>query len=225
MEEAVDERRKAFAAAHRSGEDRQAYISVSRRASSVIAKAKPEAWQATCSSLSFKFNPKSVYSFLRFVAGSSSSSYYFLNFPNCSSSRESAFADYLRSYFSVSQPKALRSIVRSYLSELRRVTSPEQSHLSFCSPFFPAEFLVAASKLSLFTATGPDKVTYPMLKHLPRSGMDFLFYIFNLSWTLRSFPSIWKTSPIIPHPQDGKASRLPCFLPAYLSHLLRIKAF
>ena len=28
-----------------------------------------------------------------------------------------------------------------------------------------------------------------MLKHLPRSGMDFLLYIFNLSWTLYSFPS------------------------------------
>ena len=42
--EAVSERRKAFAAAHRSDEDRQAYISASRRASSVIAKAKAEAW-------------------------------------------------------------------------------------------------------------------------------------------------------------------------------------
>ena len=40
---AVSERRKAFAAAHGSDEDRQAYISASRRASSVIAKAKGEA--------------------------------------------------------------------------------------------------------------------------------------------------------------------------------------
>ena len=47
VEEAVSERRNAFAAAHRSDEDRQAYISASRRASSVIAKAKAEAWQAT----------------------------------------------------------------------------------------------------------------------------------------------------------------------------------
>ena len=48
MEEAVGERRKAFAAAHRSDEDRQAYIYAFRRASSVIVKAKTEAWQATC---------------------------------------------------------------------------------------------------------------------------------------------------------------------------------
>ena len=46
-----------------------------------------------------KCNFKSVYSLLRFVAVSFSSS----NFPNCSSSRESSsvFADYLRSHFSV----------------------------------------------------------------------------------------------------------------------------
>ena len=42
VEEAVSERCKVFAAAHRSDEDHQAYISASRRASSVIAKA--EAW-------------------------------------------------------------------------------------------------------------------------------------------------------------------------------------
>ena len=65
VEEAVSERCKAFAATHRSDEDRQAYISASRRASSVIAKAKTEAWQTTCSSLSPKSNPKSVYSLLR----------------------------------------------------------------------------------------------------------------------------------------------------------------
>ena len=113
---AVSERRKAFAAAHRSDEDRQAYISASRSASSVIAKAKVEAWQTTCSSLSPKSNPKSVHSLLRSIAGSSSSSSSSPNFPNCSSPRESVsvYAAYLRSHFSISQPKALRSRARGY---------------------------------------------------------------------------------------------------------------
>ena len=99
VEEAVSERHKAFATAHRSDEDRQAYISAFRRASSVIAKAKAEAWQTNCSFLSPKSNPKSVHSLLRSIVGSPSS-------PNCSSPRESAsvYAAYLRSHFSVSQP-------------------------------------------------------------------------------------------------------------------------
>ena len=66
MEEAVSERRKAFAVAYRSDEDRQADICSSQHASYVIAKATAEAWQATCSFLS----PKSVYSLFRSVAGS-----------------------------------------------------------------------------------------------------------------------------------------------------------
>ena len=120
VESVVSERRKAFAATHRSDEDHQAYISASRRASSVIAKTKAEAWQTTCSSLSSRSNPKFVHSLLRYIAGSPSSSPFSPNFPNCSSPRESAlvYAVYLRSLFSVSQPKALHSRARGYLFEL-----------------------------------------------------------------------------------------------------------
>ena len=218
--------RKAFAAAHRSDDDRQAYISASRCASSVIAKAKAEAWQTTCSSLSPKSNPKSVHSLLRSIAGSPSSSSSSPNFPNCFSPRESAsvYTAYLRSYFSIAQPKALHSRARGYLSELRRATCPVESHSSFCSPFTLAEFHAAASNLSSSTATGPDKVAYPMLKHLPRSDIDFLLHIFNLFWSLHSFPSIWKTSSIIPiykmgKPLDSPASFRPISLTSCVSKL------
>ena len=131
---------------------------------------------------------------------------------------------YLRSHFSVSQPKAMRSRARGYLSELRRATCPVESHSSFCSPFSLTEFLAAASNLSPSTATGPDKVAYPMLKHLPRSGMNFLLHIFNLSWSLHSFSSIWKTSSIIPihkmgKPLDSPASFRPISLTSFVSKL------
>ena len=33
-----------------------------------------------------------------------------------------------------------------------------------------------------------------MLKHLPRTSIDFLLHIFNLFWSSHSFPTIWKTS-------------------------------
>ena len=130
----------------------------------------------------------------------------FPNFPNCSSSRESAlvFADDLRSHFSVSQPKTLCSRAR----DLHPVTCPEESHSSFCSPFSPTEFFLAATNLPSSTATGPNKVAYPVLKHHPRSGMDLLQHIFNLSSFcipfllsaiyLLSFSSIrWETLSIL----------------------------
>ena len=105
-----------------------------------------------------------------------------------------------------------------FLSQRLCVAEPEATSLSSAEPrvlwsltrpfalVSPAEFLAAASNLSSSTATGPDKVAYPMLKHLPRSGMDFLLHIFNLSWSSHSFPSIWKTSSIIPIHKMGKAS-------------------
>ena len=99
-----------------------------------------------------------------------------------------------------------------------------ESHPSFCSPFSSAELFAAVSNLSWSTATGPGKVAYPMLKHILRSGMDFLLHIFNLSWTLHSFPSIWKTSCIIPihkmeKPLDSPASFRPISLTSCVSKL------
>ena len=96
--------------------------------------------------------------------------------------------------------------------------------MPFCSSFSAAEFLAAASNLSFSTTTGPDKVAYAMLKHLSRSGMDFLLHIFNLFWTLHSFPSIWKTSSIIPihkmgKPLDSPASFRPISLTSCVSML------
>ena len=63
-----------------------------------------------------------------------------------------------------------------------------------------------------------------MLKHLPRSGMDFLLHIFNLSWSSHSFPSIWKTSSFIPihkmgKPLDSPASFRPISLTSCVSKL------
>ena len=75
---------------------------------------------------------------------------------------------------------------------------------SLTLPFILAEFLVTASNLSSSIATGPDKVGYSMLKHSPRSGMDFLLHIFNPSWSLHSFPFIWKPFSIIPIHEMGK---------------------
>ena len=62
-----------------------------------------------------------------------------------------------------------------------------------------------------------------MLKHLTRSGMDFLLHIFNLSWSSDSFPSIWKTSIIPIHkmgkPLDSPASFWPISLTSCVSKL------
>ena len=144
MQVAVSEIRKAFAVTYRNNEDPPAYTSASQRASSVIVKAKAEAWQATCLSLLPKSDSKSVYSLRRSATGSSFSSSSSPNFPNCSSPRESAlvFPHYLRCHFSVSKPKTLPSRARGSFSKLRQAT-PE----SLIRPSAPASSLLNFSRV------------------------------------------------------------------------------
>ena len=82
--DAVAKRRKAFAKAHCYEEDCQHYIAIFRYTSTVITKAKAKSWQNTCSSLSPKTGPSEVFSLLRSISGSPSSTTSDLpNFPNC----------------------------------------------------------------------------------------------------------------------------------------------
>ena len=148
MEVAVSERRKAFTAAHRSDEDRQAYISASQRASSVIAKAKAEARQTTCSSLSPKSNPKSVYSLLLSIAGSPSSSSSSPNFTDCSFPRESA------SVYAASDGVflSIRPNVRpSFQWIFTKLTSSPTSYSAPASVSIPFQLFLGSLSTALFS--------------------------------------------------------------------------
>ena len=180
--EAVSERRKAFAAAHRSDSDRQVYISASRQSSSVIAKDKAEAWQETCSSLSPKSTPKFFLSLLPQLFFSQGSA--------------SVFADHLRFNISASQAKARRSRARCYLFELLRATCPEQSHLSFC-PTSPRQiscgchkpFLVHCHLLKQSChAKAPSSLWHGISSSPFRSFLVFAFLSFHLEDIYYSYP-------------------------------------
>ena len=77
------------------------------------------------------------------------------------------------------------------------------------SPFSSIELSTAISQLSTSTSSGPDQITYPLLSHLSQSALNFLLYIFNLSWSTHTFPSAWKQSTIIPIRKPGKPSNSP----------------
>ena len=74
---------------------------------------------------------------------------------------------------------------------------------------------MVTSNVSSSTATSPDKAAYSMLKHLPRSGMDYFLHIFNLSWTLHSLSSISKTSSIIPIHSFSSISETSSIIPIH----------
>ena len=177
----------------------------------MINKAKAKSWQNTCSSLSPKTRPSEVFSLLRSISGSPSPTTSDVpNFSNCHTPVDCAnhLSSHLQSHFSTQTPKPFRSTEKAQMKQIRTAHC-NSLHSTFCSAFSSIECSTAISQLSTSTSSGPDQITYPLLSHLPQSALNFLLYIFNLSWSTHTFPSAWKQSTIIPILKPGKPSDSP----------------
>ena len=101
------------------------------------------------------------------------------------------------------------------MNELRKASCEDASsiHNSFCSSSL-AELSTATSKLSSSTASGPDQIVYPLLKHLPEPAQLLLLSLFNRTWSSHTFPSCWKPTTIIPiHKPEKPTSSQSSFRP------------
>ena len=200
--------------AHRSESHRLRYIDASRRASSVISRAKSATCQATCSNLSPRSDPRAVFRLLNAISGKQNTSQN-SSFPDCTCPLDTAnhFASYLRSRLSQATPRSSRRAERQFMNELRKASCEDASslHNSFCSPFSLTELSTAISNFSSSTASGPDQNAYPLLKHLPEPAQLLLLSLFNRSWHSHTFPSCWKPTTIIPIHKPGKPTSSPSF--------------
>ena len=206
------ERRGARSVAHRSESHRLRYMDASRGASSVISRAKSATWQATCSNLSPRSDPRAVFRLLNAISGKKNNSHD-PSFPDCTSPLDTAnhYASYLRSHLSQATPRSSRRAEEQFVNELQIAGCDDASslHSSFCSPFSLSELSAAISDFSSSTASGPDQIAYPLLKHLPEPAQLLLLSLFNRSWHSYTFPSCWKPTTIIPIPQPGKPTSSP----------------
>ena len=135
------------------------------------------------------------------------------SFPDCSSPLDTAnhYVSYLHSHLSQATPRSSRRAERQFMNELRKASCEDASslHNSFCSPFSLTELSTAISNLSSSTASGPDQIAYPLLKHLPEPAQLLLLSLFNRSWHSHTFPSCWKPTTIIPIHKPGKPNSSP----------------
>ena len=167
----------------------------------------PQPWQATCSNLSPRFDPRAVFRLLNAISGKKNSSEDH-SFPGCSSSLDTAnhYASYLRSNISQATPRTSRRAERQFMNELRKARCEDASslHNSFCSHFSLAELSTATSKLASSIASGRDQISYPLLKHLPEPAQLLLFSLFSRSWSSRT-SLLLETYHYHPHSQTWKA--------------------
>ena len=57
-------------------------------------------------------------------------------------------------------------------------------------------------------SAGPDSLSYPFLRHLHLTAMEFLLFL-NWVYTSELFPDLWHQSTVIPIPKPGKDNSLP----------------
>ena len=143
------------------------------------------------------------------------------SFPDCTCPLDTAnhFASYLRSRLSQATPRSSRRAERQFMNELRKASCEDASflHRSFCSPLSLTELSTTISNFSSSTASGPDQIAYPLLKHLPEPAQLLLLSLFNMSWHSHTFPSCWKPTTIIPIHKPGKPTSSPFFFAPFPS--------
>ena len=151
-ESAVREWQRACLEAHLSEAHCLRYVDASRRASSVISRAKSSIWQATCSNLSPHSDSRAVFRLLNAISDKKNTSQD-PSFPSCSSPSDTAnhYASYLRSHLFQATPRTLRRAKRQFMNELRKASCEDASfvHNSFCSSFSLAELSTAICNSSL----------------------------------------------------------------------------
>lgn len=69
---------------------------------------------------------------------------------------------------------------------------------------FSYEEMWACLSSSSNSAPGPDKITYEIIRHLPRESLTVLLKIYNQIWRTQAFPDSWRSATIIPIPKPGK---------------------
>ena len=162
--------------------------------------------------MSPRSDPRAVFRFLKAISGKKNT-FQDPSFPDCTSPLDTAnhYASYLRSHPSQATPRSSRRAERQLMNKLRKTSCEDASSLrnSFCSPFSLTELSTAICNLSSSTASGPDQIAYPLLKHLPEPVQILLLSLFNRSWYSHTFPSCWKLTTIIPIHKPGKPASSP----------------
>ena len=111
----------------------------------------------------------------------------------------------------------------SYSSNFRVLRAAEESRpLSFVDvgevESYNIPFTMSELRFALFLcrdgAAGPDGFSYPFLRHLHPTAMEFLLSFFNWVYSSELFTDLWHHPIVIPIPKLGKDHSLPGnFLP------------
>jgi len=106
----------------------------------------------------------------------------------------------------------------SLLAELRSIPDTEPTSIELTTP---KEVNAVISSLRPRKAPGPDGITAPLLRNLPRRTLVYITMLFNACLLIGYFPTAWKTATTIFLPKPGKDHRNPAnYRPISLLNIL-----
>lgn len=132
--------------------------------------------------------------------------------------KAAALADASTVDLAPSTDPALEEEATSLLEELRSIPDDQPTAIKLATP---KEITAAISSLRPRKAPGPDGITAPLLRHIPRRTLVYLTMLINACLLIGYFPEAWKTATTIFLPKPGKDHRDPAnYRPISLLNIL-----
>lgn len=177
-----------------------------------IKKAKRDSRKKLCESISSSTPVREIFQNVKRIQGASNSRRIRLLKGNDGNAltEDYAMANLLADKFSSESSDTKYSMgfrINKTLKELRPVFIPDSNH-PINNDFSYVELELALTKCN-GRSSGPDKVSYGMLKNLSPQAKSLLLQVFNTMWQSRSFPESWRHSHVIPLLKPGKSSTSP----------------
>ena len=183
------------------------------KARKVIKENKRNSWHEYVSKLNVKTPAKKVWEMIRKISGKQSNT----TIHHLENNDMTKITERVDIANRLAQEISKNSSSNNYHTKFQKHQEKvEKENLDFDTdnsenynlPFTISE-LCDALKKSHDTATGPDKIHYQLLKHLPRDSLMVLLDIFKDIWASGEIPECWKEATVIPILKPGKDQKNP----------------
>jgi len=168
----------------------------------LIIKSKNLAWKKMCANINFKTNSREVWKKINQIRGKSRTQH--VPSINGSTNTREKIENMAKTFSSVSSTE-------NYSPEFRAKNKPATStplqgareDIPYNQPFTLHE-LKRVINNKKGSATGLDRTSYPMFKHLPKTSLKILLNFFNKIWKTGIMPQNWKEGLVIPIHKSNK---------------------
>jgi ribonuclease HI len=172
-----------------------------------LRRSQRDSWRHYVNSISTSISSKQLWDKVKRSSGLyPNNQIHILNHNNQTISSIKSIADTLASSFAniSSAANYTPSFKRIKIkSEKKPINFYSNSHFPYNSNFTLVE-LNRALHSTHKSSSGPDNISYPMLKNLSPSSINNILLLYNRIWQEHSFPSCWKMATVIPILKPGK---------------------